>query len=245
MSGSTRSKPTQPPVATIFSRRECQFEQCGFGRIAAPARSPTRPPNAIILWVAGWGSGLVPLRKSLFRDFSNGHSRIAQIPIVILRGDFAVEAVLLGAFDAGEHLNEPVAEIIAHHLGSLEQIDRREPVGGQILPRFARGGIAVAHHRRPRIDLVDDAVMRRRQHGGERQIRIGVGAGHAVLDVPGDRKSTRLNSEEHTSELQSLMRISYAVFCLKKKKSKNKKQKNNHKPTENNSISITDTQLNN
>src|SRR3546814_4660811 len=29
-------------------------------------------------------------------------------------------------------------------------------------------------------------------------------------------------SEEHTSELQSLMRISYAVFCLKKKKYKNK-----------------------
>src|SRR3546814_7945319 len=32
-----------------------------------------------------------------------------------------------------------------------------------------------------------------------------------------------LRSEEHTSELQSLMRISYAVFCLKKK-TKNKKQ---------------------
>src|SRR3546814_7849277 len=30
----------------------------------------------------------------------------------------------------------------------------------------------------------------------------------------------RLRSEEHTSELQSLMRISYAVFCLKKKKQK-------------------------
>src|SRR3546814_8112736 len=30
----------------------------------------------------------------------------------------------------------------------------------------------------------------------------------------------RLRSEEHTSELQSLMRISYAVFCLKKKKRK-------------------------
>src|SRR3546814_8218618 len=29
-------------------------------------------------------------------------------------------------------------------------------------------------------------------------------------------------SEEHTSELQSLMRISYAVFCLKKNKTKNK-----------------------
>src|SRR3546814_5941265 len=31
-------------------------------------------------------------------------------------------------------------------------------------------------------------------------------------------------SEEHTSELQSLMRISYAVFCLKKKKKNNTKQ---------------------
>src|SRR3546814_3203951 len=32
------------------------------------------------------------------------------------------------------------------------------------------------------------------------------------------RGSTPMRSEEHTSELQSLMRISYAVFCLKKKK---------------------------
>src|SRR3546814_5856118 len=31
-------------------------------------------------------------------------------------------------------------------------------------------------------------------------------------------------SEEHTSELQSLMRISYAVFCLKKKKTQNKRK---------------------
>src|SRR3546814_5455096 len=30
-------------------------------------------------------------------------------------------------------------------------------------------------------------------------------------------EATRFRSEEHTSELQSLMRISYAVFCLKKK----------------------------
>src|SRR3546814_10556866 len=43
--------------------------------------------------------------------------------------------------------------------------------------------------------------------------------------------SLRSRSEEHTSELQSLMRISYAVFCLKKKKittnTKNTKQKQN------------------
>src|SRR3546814_7571289 len=39
--------------------------------------------------------------------------------------------------------------------------------------------------------------------------------GHAA-----DKKSKR-RSEEHTSELQSLMRISYAVFCLNKKKNNN------------------------
>src|SRR3546814_8773624 len=33
-----------------------------------------------------------------------------------------------------------------------------------------------------------------------------------------DRRQRMPRSEEHTSELQSLMRISYAVFCLKKKK---------------------------
>src|SRR3546814_6152251 len=36
------------------------------------------------------------------------------------------------------------------------------------------------------------------------------------------RSSTSTRSEEHTSELQSLMSISYAVFCLKKKKNVNK-----------------------
>src|SRR3546814_9055489 len=45
---------------------------------------------------------------------------------------------------------------------------------------------------------------------------------------PGDRRlrhdtvTVRVRSEEHTSELQSLMRNSYAVFCLKKKKHKRK-----------------------
>src|SRR3546814_979720 len=40
-------------------------------------------------------------------------------------------------------------------------------------------------------------------------------------------------SEEHTSELQSLMRISYAVFCLKKKNKKTPKDKKHRKPQDN------------
>src|SRR3546814_2178518 len=39
------------------------------------------------------------------------------------------------------------------------------------------------------------------------------------------RRSRRARSEEHTSELQSLMRSSYAVFCLKKKNKHNKHRK--------------------
>src|SRR3546814_10419577 len=42
---------------------------------------------------------------------------------------------------------------------------------------------------------------------------------HTVLDCPGGTFQGAGRSEEHTSELQSLMRISYAVFCLKTKTS--------------------------
>src|SRR3546814_1303670 len=50
------------------------------------------------------------------------------------------------------------------------------------------------------------------------------GNGAGILDdmVVGENQTARGRSEEHTSELQSLMRISYAVFCLKKKKKKHK-----------------------
>src|SRR3546814_9521648 len=40
------------------------------------------------------------------------------------------------------------------------------------------------------------------------------------------RSTTTTRSDEHTSELQSLMRISYAVFCLKKKNKKNTNPQN-------------------
>src|SRR3546814_949389 len=50
---------------------------------------------------------------------------------------------------------------------------------------------------------------------------------------PAVTRSTTANrrSEEHTSELQSLMRISYAVFCLKKKNNKNKTPRTVNKKT--------------
>src|SRR3546814_5431671 len=46
---------------------------------------------------------------------------------------------------------------------------------------------------------------------------VVVAADHPQRTVILQDAARRLRSEEHTSELQSLMRISYAVFCLKKK----------------------------
>src|SRR3546814_1520485 len=78
--------------------------------------------------------------------------------------------------------------------------------------------------------------LRRDGQGGafrrEQRIVGAVGARQrAVESVIGDRAEiaadfgiiiAHARSEEHTSELQSLMRISYAVFCLKKKNNENK-----------------------
>src|SRR3546814_6934648 len=64
----------------------------------------------------------------------------------------------------------------------------------------------------------------RSQRGGhvhgvaDRDAGDGVRAMHAPAEAIALRRGEHLiRSEEHTSELQSLMRISYAVFCLKKK----------------------------
>src|SRR3546814_4771570 len=78
--------------------------------------------------------------------------------------------------------------------------------------------------RRQRIAAAADLHGRRRAEIGARRHRrdmagvedVGPGTGGpsaARADIGHHRRS-----EEHTSELQSLMRISYAVFCLKKKK---------------------------
>src|SRR3546814_7371427 len=52
---------------------------------------------------------------------------------------------------------------------------------------------------------------------GAEQLQRGRRTPALFLRFPADRRRAG-RSEEHTSELQSLMRISYAVFCLKKKK---------------------------
>src|SRR3546814_4380627 len=57
------------------------------------------------------------------------------------------------------------------------------------------------------VDIVGQRVFRYRPDGG----RVD------AVDLPYAPSALAPRSEEHTSELQSLMRISYAVFCLKNK----------------------------
>src|SRR3546814_8639679 len=69
-----------------------------------------------------------------------------------------------------------------------------------------------------------DLAFGRPEHGGLRCPFHGwlFDVDGKCLETPAEPETSRLcqRSEEHTSELQSLMRISYAVFCLKKKKNK-------------------------
>src|SRR3546814_5560089 len=81
-----------------------------------------------------------------------------------------------------------------HRSWHRSRADRRSLGQGEGVLRAARGGQA-----------------RLSRRGRRRRARL-----YAVRDR--NRQGRERRSEEHTSELQSLMRISYAVFCLKKKK---------------------------
>src|SRR3546814_3257672 len=61
------------------------------------------------------------------------------------------------------------------------------------------------------VDVLQTALASARRDDAEHRL-------HAVVPGPRQIGKRQVRSEEHTSELQSLMRISYAVFCLKKKK---------------------------
>src|SRR3546814_9917277 len=63
----------------------------------------------------------------------------------------------------------------------------------------------------------DDGVVQRNGHGERSGCAVGSTSPKLARQLSQARDELPSRSEEHTSELQSLMRISYAVFCLKKK----------------------------
>src|SRR3546814_9679490 len=92
------------------------------------------------------------------------------------------------------------------------------PLGDDFRARFGNP-YAVVHRADLHMALLDAAqktglVDIRTNHRIERYEQDG---GSVTVFCHGHAPVTGSRSEEHTSELQSLMRISYAVFCLKKK----------------------------
>src|SRR3546814_3620296 len=107
------------------------------------------------------------------------------------------------AFDLGRDIGDHAAHLLDP---ARARGDRIEVVADRLLARQLR-------------NRAEDRLEEARRAGlgafGEVGLhaRRGIDVNEAAIDrTPGRR------SEEHTSELQSLMRISYAVFCLKKKK---------------------------
>src|SRR3546814_3714530 len=86
----------------------------------------------------------------------------------------------------------------------------REPQLGAVGVEFGRAAFVILDMR---VAVADDAAVRRAERGEREAVRRGAAR----------------RSEEHTSELQSLMCISYAVFCLKKKKKNEESDKSSNR----------------
>src|SRR3546814_1218627 len=106
------------------------------------------------------------------------------------------------------------------HVGGVGQIGRDADAGG------LRSGHP-AGHLRGLLPGVPCRVLDQLSVAGQ----VGGGDRRGEIDAPPDDGDglAQHTSEEHTSGLPSLLRISYAVFCLKKKKRTNPKIYNKHK----------------
>src|SRR3546814_1817703 len=100
---------------------------------------------------------------------------------------------------------------VHHHARGIEELRDAQAVAAAAC---ADGGVEGEQARlqlRQRVFAYRAAVLRREQHRLGGRVVDRLHGRHAVAEL-----ERGLRSEEHTSELQSLMRISYAVFCLKK-----------------------------
>src|SRR3546814_3115075 len=117
----------------------------------------------------------------------------------------------------------------AHHIDGLHILIGRDRLGTEFATHAA--GLHPTEGRAKRRHIAIDADRAARDLPRHRRRMGAVGAPHRtaepIVGIIGNADSLRFpiigndsqhRSEEHTSELQSLMRISYAVFCLKKKK---------------------------
>src|SRR3546814_7361929 len=113
---------------------------------------------------------------------------------------------------------------------ALPDLIRTPRARAQIPESISRVGFGARRHDQFRCALLAKFRQRFEQFVGReigKRLARGISSFRELIcrvfihSVDREQVFGRLRSEEHTSELQSLMRISYAVFCLKKKKNNN------------------------
>src|SRR3546814_2364145 len=108
--------------------------------------------------------------------------------------------------------------VIRHATSTARATPWGRPTGTGEGPRSEGGsGCSFGTTRRPRSSCTPGSMMSR-PCGLRGASQIPMPCSRKCSDVEIRQTIGTYRSEEHTSELQSLMRISYAVFCLKKKK---------------------------
>src|SRR3546814_5831807 len=103
-------------------------------------------------------------------------------------------------------------EIMTGSVASAAKVNRTKPRGG--ITDFDLSQVGAC--------IISESEINRTYRGRIRAVDYRQHL-RGILDLPKNRTDPLARSEEHTSELQSLMRHSYAVFCLKKKKTVERK----------------------
>src|SRR3546814_1547028 len=150
--------------------------------------------------ISDWSSDVCS--SDLWDAFGLGKAE-GQVEVLHCRRRSALEQVVERGDD--DQAAPVIRQREAADLGAVAAGDAADPRRLVVHAQQRLVGIAVGITRAHRIDRGRLAQV---QVGGDRQ----------AAEMRGDVRHELDRSEEHTSELQSLMRISYAVFCLKKKK---------------------------
>src|SRR3546814_4046132 len=188
----------------------------------------------------GIASELVLARNALLRSIRQGE----EVPANLIEHVSACVTALQDGINRTrmqpmEALWTPLPRLVrdlAHELG--KELDLTLEGGDTEIDRQLLEAIRdpIGHMVRNSADHGIEAPEERRRLGkraaGSIRISARQSGGHIYLD---------LRSEEHTSELQSLMRISYAVFCLKKKTKNKTDQNSSHIPTRHTSTNMRPT----
>src|SRR3546814_1778383 len=209
-----RRPPRSTRTDTLFHYTTLFRSDATVAVVVHDADAPVPPTAPIGVEIAGAvqvaqtqaGGGIAVAARGAVVDSCGRHDHVAEVAVARAR---RVAEPVAAPVDATDQVEVAVAVPVAEGGALVVQVDRRRERGGEGGVEADGGaGIGEVRHEPARgcaAHVVEGG------HDVEEAVAVGVCEGHAarrsyVVAVGAER------SEEHTSELQSLMRISYAVF---------------------------------